>query len=98
MKNVGNEYRALFTQNIVSNFCNVFEKGDERMRMQLFKLRQTWVDIFPNKKLFALDTRVKQMDPAWPIMAKEPQQTTTIHVNPKFLEAKAVRLGRWHVH
>lgn len=68
------------------------------MRMQLFKLRQTWVDIFPNKKLFALDTRVKQMDPAWPIMAKEPQQTTTIHVNPKFLEAKAVRLGRWHVH
>ncbi|KAH9383485.1 hypothetical protein HPB48_024994 [Haemaphysalis longicornis] len=89
MKNVGNEYRALFTQNIVSNFCNVFEKGDERMRMQLFKLRQTWVDIFPNKKLFALDTRVKQMDPAWPIMAKEPQQTTTIHVNPKFLEAKA---------
>ncbi|KAH6934910.1 hypothetical protein HPB50_001831 [Hyalomma asiaticum] len=87
MKNVGGDYRALFTQNIVSNFCNVFEKGDERMRMQLFKLRQTWVDIFPNKKLYALDTRVKQMDPAWPIMAKEPQQTS-IHVNPKFLEAK----------
>ncbi|KAL1433023.1 hypothetical protein MTO96_002002 [Rhipicephalus appendiculatus] len=87
MKNVGGDYRALFTQNIVSNFCNVFEKGDERMRMQLFKLRQTWVDIFPNKKLYALDTRVKQMDPAWPVMAKEPQQTS-IHVNPKFLEAK----------
>ncbi|KAL3213254.1 hypothetical protein MRX96_035592 [Rhipicephalus microplus] len=79
MKNVGGDYRALFTQNIVSNFCNVFEK--------LFKLRQTWLDIFPNKKLYALDTRVKQMDPAWPIIAKEPQQTS-IHVNPKFLEAK----------
>ncbi|KAM7300430.1 pre-mRNA cleavage complex 2 protein Pcf11 isoform X4 [Ixodes scapularis] len=90
MKNVGGAYRALFTQNVVSNFCSVFEKGDEKMRMQLFKLRQTWAEIFPNKKLFGLDTRVKALDPAWPVMAKEPQQSTTIHVNPKFLEAKAV--------
>ncbi|CAN8006400.1 unnamed protein product [Ixodes hexagonus] len=89
MKNVGGAYRALFTQNVVSNFCSVFEKGDEKMRMQLFKLRQTWAEIFPNKKLYGLDTRVRSLDPAWPIMAKEPQQTTTIHVNPKFLEAKA---------
>ncbi|CAN8012545.1 unnamed protein product [Ixodes pacificus] len=89
MKNVGGAYRALFTQNVVSNFCSVFEKGDEKMRMQLFKLRQTWAEIFPNKKLFGLDTRVKALDPAWPVMAKEPQQSTTIHVNPKFLEAKA---------
>ncbi|XP_064482248.1 pre-mRNA cleavage complex 2 protein Pcf11-like isoform X2 [Ornithodoros turicata] len=89
MKNVGGAYCALFTQNVVSNFCNVFEKGDEKTRLQLFKLRQTWTELFPNKKLYGLDQRVKSMDPAWPILAKPPQQQPAIHINPKFLESKA---------
>ncbi|XP_013794587.1 pre-mRNA cleavage complex 2 protein Pcf11-like [Limulus polyphemus] len=85
MKNVGGDYLPLFTQNIVSDFCGVFEKGDEKTRVQLFKLRQTWSDILPNKKLYAIDVRIKQLDPAWPITA---QPEPSIHVNPKFLENK----------
>jgi pre-mRNA cleavage complex 2 protein Pcf11 len=50
----------------------------------MFKLRQTWNDLFPPEKLFTLDVQVNHIDPAWPITA-QPRATTSIHVNPKFL-------------
>ncbi|RZF38691.1 hypothetical protein LSTR_LSTR003497 [Laodelphax striatellus] len=80
-KNVGSPYNTLFNQNIVQMFCSVFEKGDERMRIQLFKLRQTWNQMLPVQKLYALDVHVHNFDPAWPVQ----QLATMIHVNPKFL-------------
>lgn len=46
----------------------------------MFKLRQTWNEVFPPKKLYAVDVRVNSIDPAWPITAVPP----TIYVNPKF--------------
>lgn len=54
---------------------------DEKTRAQMFKLRQTWNEVFPPKKLYAVDVRVQSIDPAWPITAVPP----TIYVNPKFL-------------
>jgi len=65
-------YVQLFTQNIVSNFCNVFEVSDEKVRKSLHKLRMTWsaTKIFPQKKLNAIDERVHKMDPNWPILHK----------------------------
>ncbi|GLH15248.1 Uncharacterized protein GBIM_19614 [Gryllus bimaculatus] len=81
VKNVRQAYTGLFTQNIVSTFCSVFEKVDEKTRAQMFKLRQTWNDVFPTKKLYAMDVRVSSIDPAWPITAPVP---TSIHINPKF--------------
>lgn len=48
----------------------------------MFKLRQTWNEVFPAKKLYALDVRVQCIDPAWPITAPPP--TLSIHVNPRF--------------
>lgn len=83
VKNVAKEYVSLFTQNIVSTFCTVFEQVDEKTRSQMFKLRQTWNEVFPPKKLYALDARVNAIDPAWPITANPPH--SRIHVNPKFL-------------
>jgi pre-mRNA cleavage complex 2 protein Pcf11 len=53
---------------------------DEKTRAQMFKLRQTWNEVFPPKKLYAVDVRVNSIDPAWPITAVPP----TIYVNPKF--------------
>ncbi|KAK4008024.1 hypothetical protein OUZ56_013182 [Daphnia magna] len=55
----------------------------------MFKLRQTWSDVFPPKKLYALDVRVKSIDPAWPVTAPLP---TSIHLNPAFLP-KEERVG-----
>ncbi|CAG2107846.1 unnamed protein product, partial [Medioppia subpectinata] len=75
-KNVGNVYTKLFTQNIVSTFCEVFEKVDEKTRLSLYKLRQTWSSIFPAKKLYAIDHRIHhKLDPAWPVIPLKPDPT-----------------------
>ncbi|XP_014387709.1 PREDICTED: LOW QUALITY PROTEIN: pre-mRNA cleavage complex 2 protein Pcf11 [Myotis brandtii] len=86
VKNVGREYLTAFTKNLVATFICVFEKVDENTRKSLFKLRSTWDEIFPLKKLYALDVRVNSLDPAWPIRPLPPNgNTSSIHVNPKFL-------------
>lgn len=66
------KYVELFTQNIVSNFCNVFEVSDEKVRRSLHKLRLTWneTETFPQSKLNAIDVRVHAIDPNWPILNK----------------------------
>lgn len=65
-------YVELFTQNIVSNFCRVFEVSPEKTRKCLHKLRMTWgaTNTFPQKKLNAIDERVHEMDPNWPVLHK----------------------------
>lgn len=46
----------------------------------MFQLRQTWKDVFPPTKLYALDIKVNHIEPGWPIG----KATPTIHVNPNF--------------
>ncbi|XP_044077254.1 pre-mRNA cleavage complex 2 protein Pcf11 isoform X2 [Siniperca chuatsi] len=86
VKNVGGEYLAVFAKNLITSFICVFEKVDENTRKSLFKLRSTWDDVFPLKKLYALDVRVNSVDPAWPIKPLPPTASASIHVNPKFLK------------
>ncbi|XP_071362024.1 pre-mRNA cleavage complex 2 protein Pcf11 [Trachinotus anak] len=86
VKNVGGEYLAVFAKNLITSFICVFEKVDENTRKSLFKLRSTWDDVFPLKKLYALDVRVNSLDPAWPIKPLPPTVNASIHVNPKFLK------------
>ncbi|XP_069130811.1 pre-mRNA cleavage complex 2 protein Pcf11-like [Argopecten irradians] len=81
-------YPSLFSHNIITVFCGMFEKVDEKTRQSMFKVRQTWNEIFPNRKLYAIDVRVNLLDPAWPITAQPPVESSSIHVNPKFLAAK----------
>lgn len=50
----------------------------------MFKLRETWHDVFPATKLYQMDVKVNLIDPAWPIQA-QPHQSN-IHVNPNFLK------------
>ena len=58
---------------------------DENTRASMWKLRQTWNDVFPAKKLFSLDVRVQSIDPAWPITAPPTSVSSgSIHVNPRF--------------
>ncbi|CAJ1063639.1 pre-mRNA cleavage complex 2 protein Pcf11 isoform X2 [Xyrichtys novacula] len=86
VKNVGGEYLAVFAKNLITSFICVFEKVDENTRKSLFKLRSTWDDVFPLKKLYALDVRVNSVDVAWPIKPLPPTINASIHVNPKFLK------------
>lgn len=85
VKNVGGPYTALFSQNIVATFCSVFRVADERTRAEMFKLRQTWNEVFSAKKLYAIDIQIKMLDPAWPVTAQLPV-SSSIHLNPKFLK------------
>lgn len=66
---------------------------DENTRKSLFKLRSTWDEVFPLKKLYALDVRVNSVDPAWPIKPLPPTVNASIHVNPKFLKQVCTSLG-----
>lgn len=84
VKNVGGTYTSLFSQNIVSTFCGVFKVVDEKTRAEMYKLRQTWNEVFPQMKLYAIDVQISLLDPAWPVTAKPPPNS--IHFNPKFLK------------
>lgn len=53
----------------------------------MFKLRQTWNHIFPQKKLYAINVQISMLDPAWPVTAQPP--SNKIHFNPKFLNPKS---------
>lgn len=50
----------------------------------MFNLRQTWNEVFPQPKLYALDVKVNMIDPNWPITAKVVPKS--VHVNPNFLK------------
>jgi len=75
-------YKELFGRKMSFSFCDVFEKVDEKTRMAMFKLRNTWPDLFDNKILYAIDVGANRVDPAWPITAPPPPN---VHINPKFL-------------
>ncbi|XP_049825333.1 uncharacterized protein LOC109601802 isoform X2 [Aethina tumida] len=90
VKNVRGTYTELFSQNIVSTFCSVFKVVDEKTRAEMFKLRQTWNEVFPQKKLYAIDVQIKSLDPAWPVTAQAP--SNSIHFNPKFLKTPSTKL------
>lgn len=72
MKNIKQRtnYIHLFEKNIINLFSFVFESVNESNRKALYKLRQTWTELFTNTDtLFDLDVTVKKIDPAWPITA-----------------------------
>jgi len=49
----------------------------------MFRLRQTWNDIFPLNKLQTIDRSIHQLDSGWPLPAGS--SSSTIHLNPLFL-------------
>jgi len=56
---------------------------NERVREKMFNLRQTWNEVFPQTKLYALDVKVNVLDNNWPITAKIVPKS--VHLNPNFL-------------
>ncbi|KAJ8667668.1 hypothetical protein QAD02_009331 [Eretmocerus hayati] len=72
VKSVNRRYLKYFSKNIVHTFSSVFEQVDENTRACMWKLRDTWNDVFSSRKLLALDIKVNQIDPAWPIPGLPP--------------------------
>nr|XP_017087206.2 uncharacterized protein LOC108118833 isoform X2 [Drosophila bipectinata] len=102
VKNVKSSYVQLFGQCIVKIFLHAFESVQhsqsqvlEKVRERMYALRQTWNEVFPPSKMYALDVQVKRMDGNWPITAKQPTTgkihvNPAIHVNPDFLKTGMV--------
>ncbi|KAM8712027.1 hypothetical protein ACLKA7_012533 [Drosophila subpalustris] len=102
IKNVKSSYVQLFGQCIVNIFLNAFESVQhspsqvlEKVRERMYLLRQTWNEVFPASKMYALDVKVKRLDNNWPITAKSSQASKihvnpAIHVNPDFLKTGMV--------
>ncbi|XP_039147553.1 uncharacterized protein LOC6739433 isoform X5 [Drosophila simulans] len=94
VKNVKSNYVQLFGQCIVNIFLHAFESVQhsqsqllEKVRERMYALRQTWNEVFPPSKMYALDVKVKRLDSNWPITAKHPIHVNpAIHVNPNFLK------------
>ena len=62
----------------------------------MYKLRLTWDNYFPLKKLHALDSSINELDPNWPVKPLpahlQDNAATNIHVNPKFIKPTSVSI------
>ncbi len=63
---------------------------DKKAKQEMFKLRQTWNDVFPDEELYAIDVRCQQHDHNWPISAPQPSNTSSVHANPEFINIAQV--------
>uniref|UniRef100_A0AAF5PPU5 CID domain-containing protein n=1 Tax=Wuchereria bancrofti TaxID=6293 RepID=A0AAF5PPU5_WUCBA len=77
LKNVtgAGNYKEHIEKIVYKVFLHVFETGDERTRLALHKLRQTWTGIFQRSTLYKIDLAVNAIDPAWPIVTPQPVNT-----------------------
>uniref|UniRef100_A0A915PXY4 CID domain-containing protein n=1 Tax=Setaria digitata TaxID=48799 RepID=A0A915PXY4_9BILA len=77
LKNVtgAGNYKEHIEKIVYKVFLHVFETGDERTRLALHKLRQTWTGIFQRSTLYKIDLAVNAIDPAWPIVTPQPINT-----------------------
>ncbi|KAL3888451.1 hypothetical protein ACJMK2_000818 [Sinanodonta woodiana] len=76
-------YKFLLKKNIIHTFTSVFEKVDRTTRQDLFNVRQSWVGVFPNNKLYSLDWKINtHLDPSWPITAIAPEHGSS-HADPR---------------
>jgi hypothetical protein len=49
----------------------------------LFKLRNTWQEVFPRGKLYTLDVEVHTIDPKWPIISPQKNGVATQQQQPQ---------------
>ena len=72
-KKVGDIYRPLFSNYIVSLFHRLFRAADHSNRMSMSTRRSKWSGLFPLATLYALDLKLKSVDPTLPVMAPPPR-------------------------
>ncbi|CAJ0582439.1 unnamed protein product, partial [Mesorhabditis spiculigera] len=78
LKNIeSSNFQQHFPKIIVEVFCTTFVGANEHVRTGLFNLRRTWGDFFEKDKLYELDMKVKELDPAWPFPLSQAQPQAT---------------------
>ncbi|KAF7492848.1 Pre-mRNA cleavage complex 2 protein Pcf11 [Sarcoptes scabiei] len=78
-KNIADScYIELFQKRIVQLFCHTFEVSDEKTRVLMYKLRQTWTNYFTDITLHSLDVQIQKIDSGWPIADKKANANAVI--------------------
>lgn len=85
IKNVGGVYLQLFSKNIINTFCNAFEKLDTNNRISMVHLLKTWIGVFPQEQVSAIQEKISTLVPSNPHAAQQ-SQPNSIHVNPRYLQ------------
>ena len=55
VKNVGEPYKHMFQNSLVTDFVTIFDQSNDKMKMSLHKLRHTWDPYYSLIKLHELD-------------------------------------------
>ncbi|CAD5208813.1 unnamed protein product [Bursaphelenchus xylophilus] len=68
-KNVGAKggYAIKFSNKIADLFVHVFLQADDKTRGAMYKLRNTWVNVYPRGKLYMIDLKIHELDNNWPV-------------------------------
>ncbi|KRY78888.1 Polyadenylation and cleavage factor -like protein 11, partial [Trichinella pseudospiralis] len=90
------QYKELFSKNLINIFVHVFDQVDEKTRQALYRLRTTWPNIFPASKLYGIDIKVHEIDPAWPL--QNPNQLKASVTNPVNSSGSSSSSSTKHVH
>lgn len=75
----------LFAKNIISTYCDAFERLDTNNRISMVHLLKTWVGVLPQAKVSAIQERISSFVPSNP-SPQAANQPNAIHVNPKYLQ------------
>ncbi|CAD5206148.1 unnamed protein product [Bursaphelenchus okinawaensis] len=62
-------YAIKFSNKIADLFVHVFLQADDRTRASMYKLRNTWANVYPRAKLYAIDLKIHEIDRNWPVLS-----------------------------
>ena len=67
IKNHGDPYKLLFSNNISDTFASVYSVSDKTSREMLLEVRKHWTNILPLQKLYDLDKKIyEEYENTWP--------------------------------
>lgn len=84
----------LFGNEIETIFFEVYKEADLNIRQKMYNMRKTWQSFFSDSTLSALDSRIKDLDPDWPVTST----LDSLESENRFLEEKlaASKMAQLH--